>query len=319
MADRSEQTQMLVNRIRKNAKAWRRVKDSRDVTCYRLYDRDIPEIPVAVDRYEDHVLVTQYEARHKAHTEEAGWFDAMCVAVAEELGVDAARLHRSRRERQAGASQYERSGTSGQRIEVREGGLSFWVNLDDYLDTGLFLDHRVTRSMVRDEAAGARFLNLFCYTGSFTVYAAAGGARSTTSVDMSNTYLRWAEDNLARLGDAVARGDHRFVRADVLAWLDDPARAKETYDLAVLDPPTFSNSKKMARELDTVRDHAALIRKTLGLLRVGGVLYFSSNARKLTLDADAIGDADVEDISDKTVPPDFRNRRIHQCWRIVKR
>ncbi|RMH42589.1 MAG: SAM-dependent methyltransferase [Deltaproteobacteria bacterium] len=305
---------MLANRVRKTDRHLRKWARREDVTCYRVYDRDIPEIPLAVDRYGDRLYVAQYATPHKPHTEQPGWADAMVAAAAEALDVPPERVHvrvrRRRRDR-------DKLAATGRRFEVREGGLRFWVNLDDYLDTGLFLDHRITRARVRAEARGARVLNLFGYTGSFSVYAAAGGAASTWTVDASNTYLAWAADNFALNGLRDRR--HRLDRADVLAWLDTPPVGRASFDLAVLDPPTFSHGKRFDRVLDTRRDHLWLIDKTLDLLAPGGVLYFSTNARKLALDPAALRDrADVQDITAATTPPDFR-RRPHRCWRLVVR
>lgn len=311
------QAEMLVNRVRKNARGLRRWARREGVTCYRLYDRDIPEIPLAIDWYDGHLHVAQYAMPHKAHTLEPEWLDAQVAAVAGALAVPPDRVHVKRRERQRGHRQYERLAPPGQRFVVTEGGLRFSVDLDAYLDTGLFLDHRPTRARVRAEAAGRRFLNLFCYTGAFTVYAAAGGARASTSVDLSRTYLDWARDNLA-LND-LAGPAHQLVRADVRRFLEQAAADRDLYDLVVLDPPTFSSSKKTDRVLDVQRDHPELIALTLAVTRPGGVVYFSTNARRFRLDEAAITGADIEDITAETIPPDFRDCRIHRCWRLVRR
>jgi len=315
VSETARHTEMLANRVRKNDRHLRKWARREGIDCYRVYDRDIPEVPIAVDRYGDHLYVAQYRSPHKPHTEQPEWLDAMVAAAAEALDVDRARTHVKVRERTRERDKYA---DTGRRLTVREGGHRFYVNLDDYLDTGLFLDHRITRARVAAEASGTRFLNLFCYTGSFTVYAAAAGARSSLSVDTSQVYLDWARDNLA-LNDCE-RTEHELLRADVLAFLDDPAHRTRTFDLAVLDPPTFSHGKKMHGVLDLQRDHGELVAKTLRLLRVGGVLYFSTNARKFELDERALRDADakIEDITAQTIPPDFRDGRIHRCWRIEK-
>ena len=194
-----------------------------------------------------------------------------------------------------------------------EGGLRFWVNFRDYLDTGLFLDHRLIRGMLRDWAKDGDFLNLFCYTGSATVYAAAGGARSSASVDLSNTYLDWAHANLALNG--LAGPAHRLHRADCLEWLDAQAAEGPRYDLVFLDPPTFSNSKRMQGVLDVQRDHVGMIRRSMSLLRRPGRLVFSTNYTRFKLDAAALAEFQVEDISAATIPKDFaRNARIHRCF-----
>ena len=310
---------MFANRLRKRGRHLRKWARREAVTCYRIYDRDIPEIPLAVDRYlvgEDvHFVVGSFE-REDEH--DAGWFDAMCGAVAEVFDAPAERVHGRRRQRQRGTQQYEVLAPGGQRFEVAEGGHRFWVDFARYLDTGLFLDHRHTRRQVQLEAQNARFLNLFCYTGAFTVYAAAGGARSSQSVDLSNTYLDWAADNLALNG--ADRDRHQLVRADVLAWIRSARLAGdfEPFDLAVLDPPTFSNSKSMDGSFDVQRDHGELVANTLALLRPGATLYFSCNRRKFRLDEGAFAASSVEDITDKSVPEDFGSRRPHRAYRIVR-
>lgn len=231
----------------------------------------------------------------------------------EVTGVAMEAIYWRTRRPQKGGAQYEPLAQEGERVVVQEGGLKFLVNFTDYLDTGLFLDHRPTRARIRQLAAGKRFLNLFCYTGAATVCAAAGGALGTTSVDLSRTYLDWARRNLEING---LRGDaHRLVQADCLAWLarDDGQR----FDLVFLDPPTFSNSKRMEREFDVQRDHAALIRDTLRRVAPGGLLLFSTNFRRFRLDAGALAGFDVRDVTRQTIPRDFaRDARIHHCYEI---
>ncbi|WP_428263369.1 class I SAM-dependent methyltransferase [Haliangium sp.] len=323
----SAHAEMLANRLRKRARHLRKWARRAGVSCYRMYDRDIPEIPLAIDWYQGNLHIARYQRRHEPVQGWAAWLDEMAMAAAAALEVESERVYCKERRRQRGAEQYQRQGVRGQRVEVGEGGHRFLVNLGDYLDTGLFLDHRPTRARVEAEAQDTRFLNLFCYTGAFTVYAAAGGARTSESVDLSQTYLDWARDNLAinRFGPPA----HRLVRMDVFAYLDQ-ARP-DSFDLAVLDPPTFSNSKKMTGVLDLKRDHVALITSTLALLRRGGVLYFSTNARGFRLDEELIraGRADsgrrraaaaveIEDITAATTDEDFRDHRPHQAWRLVR-
>jgi len=310
---------MLANRLRKRARHLRKWARREGVTCYRVYDRDIPEIPLAVDHYlaggDVHLVVASFE-REDEHADE--WFDAMAAAVADVFEVPPARVHGRRRQRQRGTSQYAPRSRAAHRFEVTESGHRFWVDFDRYLDTGLFLDHRQTRQRVEREARDARFLNLFCYTGSFTVYAAAGGARESRSVDLSNTYLDWTGENLGLNGIDASR--HRLVRADATVWLREAASAgdMEPFDLAVLDPPTFSNSKAMGASFDVQRDHGWLIADTLALLRPGGALYFSTNRRKFRLDGDGFEASSVEDITASTVPEDFAQRRPHRAYRIVR-
>ncbi|MBP7954343.1 MAG: class I SAM-dependent methyltransferase, partial [Nitrosomonas sp.] len=207
---------------------------------------------------------------------------------------------------------------------IEESGCQFWVNFEDYLDTGLFLDHRPIRLMIQQQAKNKRFLNLFAYTGSASVHAAIGGARSTLTIDMSNTYLDWAKRNFTLNG---IQGDHQFVRADCTEWLNEQARAekKPQFDLIFLDPPTFSNSKKMDEIFDIQRDHVQLIRNAVALLSTSngeeekGILYFSTNFRRFKMDLEALADLSVENISSAMIPEDFkRNARIHSCWKITQ-
>ncbi|TLM81109.1 MAG: methyltransferase, partial [Actinobacteria bacterium] len=233
------------------------------------------------------------------------------------LGVNPAAVFVKRRERQRGSAQYERRSSESVIATVAENGLLFEVNLSDYLDTGIFLDHRDTRQWLREQANGARFLNLFAYTGTATAYAAAGGARATTTVDLSSTYLDWARRNLERNG--LARGDHEFVRADVIAWLVDAEKRGERYDLVFCDPPTFSNSKRMDATWDVQRDHVALVIAAARLLADGGTLVFSCNRRKFALDVAALAEAGLEarDITKRTIPKDFESTPwVHTCWTI---
>jgi 23S rRNA (cytosine1962-C5)-methyltransferase len=306
---------MFRNRLRKNARHLRKWAAREQVTCYRLYDRDIPEVPVVVDWYEGRVHVAEFERNAPEGTsEDPVWFETMAATAAEVMDVPLDRTFLKVRRRQAGTSQYQRFGTVGARFIVSEGGLRFVVNLSDYLDTGLFLDHRMTRARVRDEARGARMLNLFAYTGSFSVYAAAGGAESTTTVDMSNTYLEWAEENLALNGFQPPA--HRIERHDALGFLEDGPRDSGRFDLIVLDPPTFSNSKKMAGTFDVQRDHLTLVEQALRFLAPGGVLWFSTNMRRFHPDLDVLSRGAAVEMTAKTVPPDFAQHRPHRVWRI---
>ncbi|HEU4754252.1 MAG TPA: class I SAM-dependent methyltransferase, partial [Armatimonadota bacterium] len=243
------------------------------------------------------------------------WLAEVEAEVKEGLGVTDETLFFKERRRQKNLDQYRRVAEERQEFIVPEQGHRFIVNLSDYHDTGLFLDHRNTRRMVQDEAADKRMLNLFCYTGSFSVYAAGGGAASTTSVDISNTYLEWARRNFELNG--LDPATNRLERADVLRWLPEAVRQGRTYDLIVCDPPTFSNSKKMREVLDVGARHPELINQCLRLLSPGGVLYFSTNFRGFSLREEALAPCRVEEISARTVPEDYRNRKIHRCWRIT--
>ena len=243
----------------------------------------------------------------------ADWLDLMIQTAADTLKVDRSNVFIKSRDRQRGRSQYERLSSDARLITICEGGLRFRVNLSDYLDTGLFLDHRLTRQMVREQAAGKKMINLFGYSGSFTVYAAAGAATSTTTVDRSQTYLSWAKDNLTLNGlDTPA---HRLVRADAMDYLRD-LQHDIRFDLAVVDPPTYSNSKDHSVDWDIQRDHVQLLRRLAKHMASPGLILFSTNFRRFKLAAEELPQLTFQEISRQTVPPDFRNRRIHRCWRI---
>jgi 23S rRNA G2069 N7-methylase RlmK/C1962 C5-methylase RlmI len=311
------QAEYFRNRLARNEKALRRWARAQGVEAMRLYDRDIPEVPLALDRYGDALLLALYARPYEKDEDlEDEWLELMALAAADALGVAPGSVFMKTRKRQRGMSQYERIGTDGAERVVREGGLSFIVNLSDYLDTGLFLDHRPTRAMIRAESAGKDLLNLFAYTGSFSVYAAAGGAASVTSVDLSNTYLSWASRNLSLNG--FFGPAYPLVRADVPAFLADAAAAGRRWDLIVLDPPTFSNSKAAERDFDVNADWPRLVGACAGLLKAGGRLYFSTNSRKLKWSSELAPGA-WEDISAATIPPDFRDVKVHRCWRMTAR
>ncbi|HWN83377.1 MAG TPA: class I SAM-dependent methyltransferase, partial [Candidatus Udaeobacter sp.] len=278
--------------------------------------RDIPEVPLIVDRYDTRLHVSEYE-RPNEHTpaEHADWLDLMARTAGEVLGVGWGDVFVKHRAPQRGAQQHQRQGEAGRVFEVGEGGLRFLVNLSDYIDTGLFLDHRITRGLVRAEAQGKRVLNLYGYTGAFTVYAAAGGAARTTTVDMSAGYLEWAERNMELNG--FAGSEHRYVNDDVIAFLAEHPTLP-TYDLAIVDPPTFTNSKKLDTSWDVQRGHVELLNRVLELLTPAGVIFFSTNFRRFKLEAEQVAGT-FREISQQTVPPDFRNRRIHRAWRITRR
>jgi 23S rRNA (cytosine1962-C5)-methyltransferase len=306
------------NRLAKNARHWGKWARRRGIECYRVYDRDIPEFAFALDVYGERAHLQEYRRADEAPgAAQDEWLAQAHAAAAEAIGCAPGRVVLKRRAQRRADEQHEKTGSRGEDFAVREGGHRFWVNLEAYLDTGLFLDHRTTRAMVGAEARGRRLLNLFCYTGSFTVYAAAGGAQSSVSVDLSNTYLEWAARNLALNG--ITQPPHALVRADVLQWLEDAVRERRRFDLIVLDPPAFSTSKAMRGTFDVQRDHARVIGQCARLLDAGGVLYFSTNLRTFRLDPDAGAELRGEDISARTVPEDFRNRRIHACWRFVRR
>lgn len=310
-----EQAELFRSRLKKRARHLRRWPSKQGITCYRIYERDIPEIPLVVDRYEDHLHIAEYERPHDRDLgQHADWLDLMVQTAGEALGVPADKTFFKRRERQRGTKQHEHLAAKHYEIKVNEGGLQFIVNLSDYVDTGLFLDHRITRSMVREQAAGTNFLNLFAYTGTFSVYAASGGAARTTTVDWNRSYLDWAKRNMTANG--FEGPEHRYFRNDARGFLRDPG-VGGNYDLAVVDPPTFSNSKRTDEDWDVQRDHVELLSGVLRLMAPKGIIYFSTNFRRFKLDEASLPAEEFREISKHTVPEDFRNQRIHRCWRIV--
>jgi len=289
------------------------------IEAFRIYDRDIPEIPLVIDWYAGWLHAAEYERPHeRTEIEHEVWLDKMIEAAAFELGVPMSQAFLKVRRRQRGGGQYERMDERQSLVTVKEGDLEFLVNLSDYVDTGLFLDHRQTRSMVRAEAKGKRFLNLFCYTGSFSVYAAAGGAKETVSVDLSNTYLEWTRTNLSKNGFKDA-GSHRTIRDEARAFLEHRVRRQESpFDLVVVDAPTFSRSAKSDTPWDVERDHTELLELLAKQLAPGGVVYFSTNFRKFHLDSHRLSATySLREITSRTIPEDFRNERIHSAWRMV--
>lgn len=305
----------FANRMGKNIKHLMKWAKRNGLEAWRIYDRDIPQYPFAVDVYGEHVHLQEYDTGWLMQPEEyEAWLAEVVEAVCFVTGFTPEQVHLKRRSRQKGLQQYEKTGQEGNDFIISENGRRFWVNLDKYLDTGLFLDHRNTRKTVGEEAQGKRFLNLFSYTGSFTVYAATGGAISSETVDLSNTYLDWACRNFELNG--INSEAHQIVRADVFQYLQSAAEENKQFDLIVMDPPSFSNSKKMLDILDIQRDHIKLIDGAMKLLASNGTLYFSNNLRGFVLD-DTLGSRyRIQDRSKQSVPDDFRNKKIHQCWRI---
>jgi 23S rRNA (guanine2445-N2)-methyltransferase / 23S rRNA (guanine2069-N7)-methyltransferase len=304
----------FVNRLRKNLEQRRRSTAREAITCYRLYDADVPEFNVAIDVYDRWLHVQEYEAPARVDPELAARRLDLVIAVLPGVtGVRPEHVVLKRRRRSRGHTQYRPLAATGHRMQVEEGGHRLWVNLHDYLDTGLFLDHRITRRMLQERAQGKRFLNLFAYTGTATVYAACGGAERTTTVDLSNTYLEWARANLELNGIPVGPR-HRLVRADARRFLDDD---RSLYDLVFLDPPTTSASKAMDGRFDVLRDHLDLLTAAMARLAPGGELWFSTNARRFVLAPEVSQWWAVEDLTAKTIPPDFRKEPpIHRLWRI---
>jgi 23S rRNA (cytosine1962-C5)-methyltransferase len=324
-----EKLQMFRNRLSKMFRHISKLARRQSVSCYRVYDHDLPEFPFCIEIYEDKLYLAEYRRHHGMTDEEHdAWLESCLPVISEIIGIPDENIYFRQRQRKAGRyGQYEKLDSQQEFFVVKEAGLQFRVNLTDYLDSGLFLDHRVTRGMVREEAKDRQVLNLFCYTGSFSVYAAAGGAAGVDSVDLSKTYLNWAEENMTlnmpatagkspSLSAPLPAGKYNFIHADVKQYLDElPA---EKYDLVVMDPPTFSNSKRMKDFLDIQRDHAALINKTLRAMKPGGILYFSTNFRKFQLETEKILAGSVKDITKATTPFDFQGKLFRWCYRIVK-
>ena len=330
--------EMFANRLQKNLKKLSKWARQNHVTCYRVYDADLPEYAAAVDIYQGEayhsqltslayipageqtwVNVQEYEPpksidQHKADQRLAG----LLAEIPHVLGVNREQVFLKIRRKQKSTDQYEKQGDQGRFHIIEEGGVKLLVNFEDYLDTGLFLDHRPIRMLIQRQAKDKRFLNLFAYTGAATVHATVGGAKSTTTVDMSNTYINWAKNNMAL---NKCTGEHEFIQANCLEWLEHEARQPypRQYDLIFLDPPTFSNSKRMDDVFDIQNDHVQLIKNTVTLLAPDGVLYFSTNFRRFKIDKPALSELSLEDITATTIPEDFsRNPRIHYCWRIHK-
>jgi len=312
----NEQAELFCSRLKKRARHLRRWPTKQGITCFRLYERDIPEIPLIVDRYEDHLHITEYERPHDRDIgQHADWLDLMVRTAGEALEVDRRKVFFKRRERQRGAKQYEHFDDQRYETIVNEGGLKFLVNLSNYVDTGLFLDHRITRSMVRDLAKDASVLNLFGYTGAFTTYAADGGAAQTTTVDLSSTYLEWAQKNMSI--NSFHGEQHQFIRSDGREFFET-IPAVESYDLAIVDPPTFSNSKRTEDDWNIQHHYDELLNRLLLRMKADGVIFFSTNFRRFKFDTSLVRATRIHEISRQTVPEDFRNKRIHRCWRIVR-
>ncbi len=313
---------MFVNRLKKNLKKFAKWAKQNSVSCYRVYDADLPEYAVAIDIYQGSttwINVQEYEPpksidQQKADQRLAG----LLAAIPDVLNVSREQVFLKIRRKQKSTDQYEKIAEQGRFHEIKEGGCKLLVNFEDYLDTGLFLDHRPIRLLIQKQAKDKRFLNLFAYTGSATIHAAIGGAKATTTVDMSNTYLGWAKNNLAL---NAAQGTHEFIQADCLEWLENEARMAlpRQYDLIFLDPPTFSNSKRMEDVFDIQKDHVKLIEDAVTLLAPDGILYFSTNFRRFKLETEALSNLVVESITPTTIPEDFaRNPKIHYCWKISR-
>ncbi len=304
------------NRLAKVYKHIGKIARKQQLACFRVYDVDLPEFPFIIDVYKDLVYVAEYKSKHKLNEEEyEGWLTTSLEIIQKVFGVEKENVFLKLRERQKGEQQYSKLKQEKKELIVDENGLSFIVNLSDYLDTGLFLDHRLTRKMVKEMSDGKRVLNLFAYTGSFSVYAASGNALKVTTVDLSKTYINWAKRNLTynKLYDDTK---HEFVQEDVLQYLKTIPLA--SYDLIILDPPTFSNSKKMEDIFDIQRDHVSIINQCLNILDEKGILIFSTNYRGFELETDKLLSQKIKDITKQTTPFDFEGKLKRKCFRIEK-
>ena len=303
---------MIKNRLEKNFKKLKPWAERNKIEAYRIYDRDIPEYPFIVDRYKDQFLI--HDRRDEVKDKNKDHLPHVVAALQALFKCTDEQIIFRQRQRQEGLNQYEKLGEKNQHLVVQEGQAFFKVNLWDYLDTGLFLDHRPMRQVVFKKSSGKRFLNLFCYTGAVSVFAALGGA-TTTSVDMSQTYLRWAQENFEL--NKIDVGQHRFINADVLDWLRSQ-KPEDRFDLIFLDPPTFSNSKKMEGTFEVERDQEFLVESCLNLLAPEGILYFSNNKRRFKLSENLLQKYKVRDITKDSIPMDFHDLKIHCCFEIRK-
>lgn len=301
---------MIKNRLEKNLKKLKSWADRQKIEAYRLYDRDIPEYPFIVDVYKDRYVV--HDKSDPIRDKDKNHLPHVIDALKSLFQCEDTQIVIKKRERQEGLKQYEKLDAKNETLIIRESQALLKVNLYDYLDTGLFLDHRPIRQKIFKTAQGKKFLNLFCYTGSVSVFAALGGAR-TTSVDMSQTYLRWAQDNFEL--NNIDLGRHSFVNANVLEWLG-LHKDHRAYDLIFLDPPTFSNSKKMEDSFEVERDQNILVDNCMSMLNPGGILYFSNNKRKFKLSEEILSKYTVKDITEESIPQDFHDKKIHNCFEI---
>jgi 23S rRNA (cytosine1962-C5)-methyltransferase len=303
--------EILANRVRNRFRHLSKKFKKQSIDCFRLYDRDIPEVRAVVDWYAGHLVIAEYERLQTG----PDWLPAMAQAVGQALNVAPANLHIKRRHTGTGPQpRYSKMGSKDQRFEVKERNLRLWVNLDDFLDTGLYSDHRDTRVIVGKLTAGKDFLNLFSYTGAFTCAAAAGGAKTTTTVDRSATYLHWAKDNLD-LNGLWDSAKHFIVQSDTGKFLEEAHRKGRRYTLAVVDPPSFFQDEKNGTSFDINRDHPELIKSVLRIMAPGSLVFFSTNHQRF--EPKFLGLPPMKELTPATIPEDYRNRNIHRCWQIT--
>jgi 23S rRNA (cytosine1962-C5)-methyltransferase len=308
--------QSFANRLQKVNRHISKWAKRQGITCFRVYDMDMPEFPFCIDRYEQYLHIAEYKANHKMTDEEHDdWLYDCMDTISIILEVPRKDIYlKERRRLSRRTEQYEKVSLESKMMIAQEQGLKFHVNLTDYLDTGLFLDHRPLRKIFREESKDKNVLNLFSYTGAFSVYAADGGAKAVTTVDLSKTYLQWTQENLELNG--LMNDTHKIVQSDVMLFLKQEPTA--LYDLVFVDPPAFSNSKRLKGTWDTQRDHATMLFYILKLVKPGGIIYFSNNLRGFEPQFETLKASSIKDISVQTIPEDFRNKQIHHCYKIIK-
>ncbi len=314
LTEGEDKSSALKNRIRKNYQHLRKWAKRTETNCFRIYDRDIKEFPLAIDFYNGRFCVHFFTSNRDSDEPREDLHEAATNAICSLFKADPDSIYWRTRIKREKTEQYEKASASKEFFTVCEYGVQFKVNLLDYLDTGLFLDHRETRQLVASQAKDKRLLNLFAYTCSFSVHAAAAGAAFTKSVDMSNTYTEWGKDNF-RLNGLILE-NNPIIREDCLKFLEESSREK--YDLIVIDPPTISRSKKMERMFDVQVDYVFLIAKAFGFLSDGGTIFFSTNSRKFVFDESQFQGFTIQEISHKTIPEDFHDQKIHRCWKIFR-
>jgi len=315
--DGEDKSSSFINCLRNNTKHLRKWAKRTHTNCFRLYDREVPQYPLAIDFYGGRYCVHYFSKGQDTDEPAPSLIESTNQALKTLFGVESPSIFWRTRAKSKETRQYEKSGSSGHFFTVYEFGVKFRINLEDYLDTGLFLDHRETRQLVASVCKGKRVLNLFAYTCSFSVHAAVAGAIYTKSVDMSNTYTAWGKENF--ILNSIPLKNHEIVRADCLKFLEEEVRLGKKYDVIIIDPPTISRSKKMDQLFDIQEDYIHLFSKSLNLLSDEGIIFFSTNSRKFTLDSSLFPTCSIEEISHKTLPIDFKDPKIHRCWQIKRR
>lgn len=316
IADGEDNSLPLANRIKKNYKHVRKWAKRTNTNCFRIYDRELPDYPLAIDYYDGRYCIHYFAAAHEGEEPPQYLTDEAIKALKLLFRVPEEAIYWRTRSKVKETRQYEKAGESKEFFTVLEYGVKFKVNLTDYLDTGLFLDHRETRRIVASQAKGKRLLNLFAYTSSFSVHAAVCGASYTKSIDLSNTYTAWGKDNF--LLNDISLDNHDVIRADCLKFMDEEVASGVKYDIVVIDPPTISRSKKMDEMFDIQIHYVELISKALKMLFPGGVIFFSTNSRRFVFNENYFRGCQIKEISYKTLPIDFHDPKIHRCWQIVK-